>query len=92
MTYMAVKDMKRTKELWQKLEQEKELIITRDGRPCAILVGVSPENVENDLSEIRRALFSATIARARQQAERNPPSSAAIDDLVGQSRRDRGIA
>ena len=32
MDYMAVKDLKKSRELWEKLATERELVITRDGR------------------------------------------------------------
>lgn len=92
MTYMAVKDLKRTRELWLRLQQEKELIITREGKPCAILIEVSADNLEDSLMEIRRALFSAAVTRARRRAQKNPPSLKAIEALVRKSRRERGIS
>ena len=69
MDYLAVKDLKKTRDLWQKLDRERELIITRDGKPSALMISVSPETVDDALREIRRALFSAAVGRARKQAE-----------------------
>jgi len=47
MDYLAVKDLKKTRELWQKLEEERELVITRDGRPSALIISVTPETVDD---------------------------------------------
>ncbi len=91
MTYLAVNELKRSRNVWKKLAAEKELVITRDGKPCAILVGVTADTVESDLSEVRRALFSAAVARARAKARRCPPEEGAIEELVRQSRRERGL-
>jgi len=52
MTYIAVQELKRTGDIWKKLAQERELVVTREGKPCAILVGVTPEGVEGALAEI----------------------------------------
>jgi antitoxin (DNA-binding transcriptional repressor) of toxin-antitoxin stability system len=92
MTYLAVNELKRSKDVWKKLDAERELVITRDGKPCAILVGVSPDTVESDLAEVRRALFSAAVTRGRVRARRCPPKPAEIDEVIRQSRRDRGIS
>jgi antitoxin (DNA-binding transcriptional repressor) of toxin-antitoxin stability system len=92
MPYMAVKDLKRTRELWARLGRERELIITKEGAPCAIMVSVSPDTVEASLAGIRRALFSAAVSRARQAAEQNPPAEAEIELLIQQSRRERGVS
>ena len=63
MDYLAAKDLKKTKKLWEKLASERKLVITRDGKPSALMISVSPETVEESLREIRRALFSAAISR-----------------------------
>ena len=92
MTYLTVKDLKKTRELWERLRRERELIVTRDGLPCAIMVEVSPENADEALAEIRRALFSTAISRARRRAEQHPAPAHAIDSLVRKSRKRRGVS
>ncbi len=90
MTYVAVQDLKRSKAIWENLAQEHELVVTRDGKPCAILIGVTPENVEDSLAGIRRSLFSSAVSRARRMAARHPLTPAAIEKAIRQSRK-RGI-
>ncbi len=93
MDYIAVKDLKKTRELWEKLASERELIITRDGKPSALMISVSPETVEESLREIRRALFSAAVSRVRKRAEREGiPGDSAIAVEIDQSRKDRGLS
>jgi antitoxin (DNA-binding transcriptional repressor) of toxin-antitoxin stability system len=92
MTYMAVHQLKRSKDVWRKLAREREMIVTRDGKPCAILVGVSPDTVESDLAEVRRALFSAAIGRVREKARRARPRPGEIEEAIRLSRRSRGLA
>jgi hypothetical protein len=91
MTYVAVQDLKRSRTLWDRLAREHELVVTRDGKPCAILIGVVPENVEDSLTEIRRSLFSTAVSRARQAAVRRPIPPAAIETAIRQSRQARGM-
>lgn len=91
MDYLAVKDLKKTKELWQKLDRERELVITRDGQPSALMISVSPETLDESLREIRRALFAAAVSRARKRAETDPPDADEIERLVQTSRTERGI-
>ena len=50
MHYLAAKDLKKTRELWQKLADERELVITRDGKPSALMISVSPETEEGFLA------------------------------------------
>jgi antitoxin (DNA-binding transcriptional repressor) of toxin-antitoxin stability system len=92
MTYIAVKDLKQGGRLWEKLSAERELVITRDGRPCAILVSVETDEVEDSLAAIRRALFSAAVTRARRRAEAKPPAAGLVEDIIRESRRKRRTA
>jgi len=91
MAYMAVKDLKKTRSLRERLEKERELILTKDGQPFALIIGIPPENVEKTLTEIRRAMFSTAVMGARQKAVLNPPGQRDIDDEIMKSRRKRGI-
>jgi hypothetical protein len=90
MSYLAVKDLKKTRYLREKLAEERELILTKDGQPFAVLIGISPDNLETSLNEIRRARFSAAVRRARQKGAASPPHSGMIEDEIRASRNDRG--
>lgn len=68
---MAVSELKRSKSLWSRLSASKELVLTRDGKPGALMVEISPENLEQVVSVVRRALFSEAVSQARQRAETN---------------------
>lgn len=93
MHYLAARDLKKTRELWQKLADARELVITRDGRPSALMISVSPETVEDTLREVRRALFSAAVGRVRSRAEEEGiPDDAAIAAEIDQSRRGGGLS
>ena len=55
------------------------------------MVGVTPENVEDSMNEIRKALFSSAITHARRNAEQVDPEPQAIEKLIQQSRRERKV-
>ncbi len=91
MGYLAVKDLKKTRSLREKLEKERELILTKDGQPFALIIGISPDNVEESLNEVRRARFSTAVMRARQKAIMAPASDEEINDEILKSRKNRGL-
>lgn len=91
MNYMAVKDLKKTRSLRERLAKERELIVTKDGQPFALLIGIAPENVEGSLNEIRRAMFSAAVMEARKKSASNPPNPHDIEDEIMKSRKNRGL-
>lgn len=91
MSYLTVKDLKQTRSLWRQLSAERELVITRDGKPCAILVEVNAESCDESLAEIRRSMFSSTISRIRRNAARRPIAAEEVDAVIAESRQERGL-
>ncbi len=69
MDYVAVSELKKSKELWARLERSREVVLTKDGKPGALLLEVKPENMETVVSAIRRALFSDAVSMMRARAE-----------------------
>ena len=86
MDYLAIKDLKQTRVVRERLEKEGELVITKDGQPFAVMVGVEPGDLEESLREIRRALFSSAISTARRKAMDTPLSDAEIEAEVAAAR------
>ncbi len=90
MPFVPITDLKKSKELWQRLQTDRELIITKDGRPKAILVSIESDDVETTLAEIRRALFSAAVRNARRRVTEKPPADDLVKNALSQARAARG--
>lgn len=86
MTSIAVTDLKRPRELRGILERAREVVVTKDGRPFAIMIGVDPEGTEDTLREVRRALFSMAVLRARRRATTAPISAEEIQAEIDAQR------
>ena len=91
MSYLTVKDLKQTRSLWKQLSVERELVITRDGKPCAILVEVNADSCDESLAEIRRGLFSSAVSRIRRKANNQSISSDEVEAQIAESRKERGL-
>ena len=78
MTSLAICDLKRPRELRDTLDREHEVMVTKDGRPFAIMVGVDADGAEDALREVRRALFSSAVLRARRRVRETPITPAEI--------------
>ncbi len=89
MNYLAIKDLKKTREIREVLEAEREVVLTRDGQPFAVMVSVSPGTVEDALAEIRRAMFSQAVMQARRQVAGDAPTAADVTREVRARRRER---
>ena len=71
MKFIGVRDFRnKSSKIWNELNKEKEIIITSNGKPVAILSAVSEGNLEEKLSAFRRArAISAVTALQRNSAQ-----------------------
>ena len=72
MKFVSVRDLRaKSAEVWRDLPGEREMVITSNGRPVAILAAVNESNLEDSLSAFRQvraidavaALQRASVAR-----------------------------
>ena len=93
MRFVSVRDLRsKGRQVWKQLETEKELIITSNGRPIAILTGVNQENVEEILRDLRRARALRAVEemqRASVRAGLDIMSDKEIDTEIREARRAR---
>lgn len=61
--FVSVRDLRgRSAEIWRQLPEEREMVITNNGRPVAILAAVGESNVEESLAAFRRARAVDAVA------------------------------
>ena len=65
MNYVELSELKQTKRMWKMLDSEGELVLTKEGKPGAVILAVTPETLESTVRSIRRARFSDVVARIR---------------------------
>jgi len=63
MKFVSIRDLRgKSAEIWKKLPGEREMIITSNGRPIAILAAVNESNLEESLSAFRQARAIEAVA------------------------------
>ncbi len=72
MRFISVRDLRgKSAEVWKDLPTEREVVITSNGRPIAILSAVNESNLEESLSAIRQArAIEALMSLQRRSVER----------------------
>jgi len=69
MEFVTVRDLRlKPAEVWDKLAQQRELVLTSNGRPLAIIAGVGDGDVEETMVALRRARAQAAVSRLRRSA------------------------
>lgn len=80
--------------VWAKLEADDEVVITRDGKPFALLVHTDPEGLEENLRAFRAARLARTLAEMRGDAQArglDGLTAEEIDAEIAEYRRERQI-
>jgi antitoxin (DNA-binding transcriptional repressor) of toxin-antitoxin stability system len=69
MEFITVRDLRtRPSQIWDKLDEKQDLILTSNGRPIAVLSHVEEGRVEETLAVLRRARAQAALSRLRADA------------------------
>lgn len=93
MRFISVRDLRaKSAEIWRRVSAEKDLVVTSNGRPIAILSTVSEDNIEESLVAIRQARAVQAVAsmqRASLTSGRDRLTQAAINAEIRAVRRAR---
>ncbi len=71
MNFISVRELRNNSaSVWKKLESERDMVVTSNGRPIAILSETSSEDFEASLSALRQARAQLAVARMRQSTRK----------------------
>lgn len=71
MKFLSVRDLKtKSAQVWKELPDQKEMVITSNGRPIAILSSITENNLEQVLSAFRRARAMEAVASIQYESVR----------------------
>ena len=82
MKFLSTRDLRNRPGYVRDLSQRDDLVLTANGKPVAILVGVGDDGFEETARAIRRAKAQLAVSRMRRQAAKrglDRLSAAAID-------------
>jgi antitoxin (DNA-binding transcriptional repressor) of toxin-antitoxin stability system len=97
MKFLSVQDLtSKSTDVWKGLAAEREIVVTSNGRPVAILSAVTEETFEETLSAIRRARAVVAVSeihwRSIQQGTDNLTSEEIDAEIIAarRARREAG--
>lgn len=69
MKFITVRELRgRSGQVWNTLAREREVILTSNGKPIAILSAVSEETLEESLAAVRRARAVAAVEKLQRRS------------------------
>jgi antitoxin (DNA-binding transcriptional repressor) of toxin-antitoxin stability system len=91
MKFVTVRDLRlKAAQVWKQLQKEKEMVITSNGKPIALLSGINEDNLESSLSALRRSravLATNNIQNQSARKGKDKISAREIDDEIRAVRR-----
>ena len=77
-----------TKSIWKELSEDNDVVITNNGKPCALMVGIPEGRFEETVRALRQAKAIAAMDRMRKKAEKDSfMSDKEIDEAVREARK-----
>ena len=94
MKFVSVRDLRgKSAEVWKSLPDEREMVITSNGRPVAILAAVNESNLEESLSAFRQARAVEAVASLQRRSAKEVTDGISLDEInaeIKAVRKERG--
>ena len=82
MKLLSVRDLKtKSSQVWKDLPDQKEMVITSNGRPIAILSSVNENNLEQVLSAFRQARAIEAVTSMQYESVRKGTDKITIEEI-----------
>ena len=82
MKFLSVRDLKtRSSQVWKGLVGQKEMIVTSNGRPIALLSSVNENNLEQVLTAFRRARATNAVASIQYESTQKGTDKISLDEI-----------
>lgn len=93
MRFVTIRDLRsKSSQIQRELPKEKEIILTSNGNPIAILASVSQDTLEELLSAFRRARAMLAVAHIQKQSAESDIGKISLEEInkvIAEARKDR---
>ena len=89
MKFVSTRELRNRPGYVRKLAQKEDLVITADGKPVAILLGVEGEDLEETALILRQAKAQRSLSRMRREASRRGIAGVSRDAVEAEIRAAR---
>ncbi len=90
MKFLSVRDLRgKSAQVWRDLPREREMVVTNNGRPIAVLTAVDESSVENSLAMWRQVRATQAIASIQQDSMRRGTDKITMDEINAEIKKAR---
>ena len=91
MKFISVRDLRgKSAEVWKNLPAEREVVVTSNGRPIAVLSAVNESNLEESLSAIRQARAAEAVMSLQRRSVKQGTDCITMGEIDREIRMVRG--
>lgn len=82
MKFLSVRDLRgNSARVWRELPNEREMVVTSNGRPVALLTAVDQNTVEQSLSAWRRVRATQAVSDIQRESIRKGTDQLSMTDI-----------
>jgi len=82
MKFLSVRDLKtKSSQVWSELPDQKEMVVTSNGRPIALLSSINENNLEQVLTAFRRARAADALASIQYDSAQKGSDAISLDEI-----------
>lgn len=93
MKFLTVRELReQTSQVWKDLPEQKEMVITRNGHPVAVLSSVTDQDLEESLEAYRRVRAQMAVAALQTESIRSGTDGIGMEEIdaeIGKVRKQR---
>jgi antitoxin (DNA-binding transcriptional repressor) of toxin-antitoxin stability system len=90
MKFLSVRDLKtKSSQVWKDLPGQKDMVITSNGRPIAILSSVNENNLEQVLSAFRQSRAMEAVTSIQYESVRKGTDEISLEEINNEIKRVR---
>jgi len=87
MKFISVRDLRsKSAQVWKQLPQEREMIITSNGRPIAIIAAIGDSDLEESLVAFRQARAVEAVASLQRRSVEMGSDEITMDEIDAEIR------
>lgn len=90
MKFLSVRDLRgKSASVWRDLPQEREMVVTSNGRPVALLTAVNESNVAESLAAWRQVRATRALASMQQESMKKGTDTFSMDEIDAEVKKSR---
>ncbi|MFZ3138591.1 MAG: hypothetical protein WA126_14500 [Thermodesulfovibrionales bacterium] len=82
MKFLSVRDLRsKSAQVWKDLAEEREMVVTSNGRPVAILAAITESTLEESLSAFRQARAVEAVVSLQRKSARQGTDKISMEEI-----------